>query len=453
MFRDRHHAATLLIEKLDNYPLDKVNTVVVALPRGGVPIAGMIAKKFDLPLEIVSVKKIGYPVNPELALGAITEAGDTVINEDIRRASNLREDEIEEICEKYLLLAKAKAKKIRGEYNLVNLNNKDILLVDDGIATGASIEAAIKFLKNNRVNNILIATPVASKESLARITHQVDKIITIDTPSPFLSVGRWFECFEQVEDDEVEKIVLHFKKGQSDDKYLHIDVTVNCNGNCHDGSLVKVANEKAWVVFAHGSGSSHLSPRNNLLASKLNAKGFSTLLFDLLTPIEDREDKNRFNITLLSERLVQALKWLMQSDHYNPATPIGLFGASTGAAAALVVASKFQDQLPIFSIVSRGGRPDLVGVNELNDVMLPVLLIVGAKDYSVIELNEIAHNQIYKSKIQLIANATHLFDEPGTLEKVAELTTNWFQQQLPDSTNTTHQQQNNYSIGELGFQL
>ena len=451
MFKDRHHAAMSLLETIENFPLDKSNTVVVGLPRGGVPVASVLAQKLDLPLEIICVKKIGYPGNPELAFGAATESGEFVINSDIRRMSNLREDEIEELLDKHILIAKAKATRLRQGRAMLNLKDKDILLVDDGIATGATVEAAIKMLKHNKVNEIIVVTPLASEESVARISPQVDKVIVLETPSPFLSVGRWYRSFEPVSDIEVERI-LDQCQVQDQNKY-QINITLNCNGQCLDGKLVKVSDEKAWVVFVHGSGSSHLSPRNNWVASELNAAGFSTLLFDLLTPQEDSDYNTHFDIDLLTERLVLAIKWLIHSDHFSTSTPIGLFGASTGAAAALVAAAKYQDEFPLYSIVSRGGRPDLAGEHNLRDIMLPTLLLVGSRDFPIIEYNEKAKNQIYNSQMQLIANATHLFEEPGTLEKVAELTTNWFQQQLPDSTNLTHQRHKSNSLGEIGHQL
>ena len=451
MFRDRHQAAMALVETLQNYPLDKTNTVVVGLPRGGVPIASVIAQKLELPLEVICVKKIGYPGNTELAIGATTEAGDVVINSNIKKMANLREDEIEELVEKYTLMAKAKAKRFRKNRPQLNLKNRDVVIVDDGIATGATVEAAIKFLKRIKVNEIIIATPLASKDSVSRLSIQVDKLIALETPSPFISVGRWYRSFEQVNDLEVEK-TLELSNQMSKNSY-QVSVTLNCDGQCLDGKLVKVEDEKAWIVFVHGSGSSHLSPRNNWVASELNKASFSTLLFDLLSPQEDLDYAKRFDIKLLSERLVLALKWLIHSDHFSPSTPIGLFGASTGAAAALVAAAKYQDELPIYSIVSRGGRPDLAEFQSLQEIMLPTLLIVGAKDYPVIEYNRKAYKQIYNSKMQLVTNATHLFDEPGTLEKVAKLTIKWFQHQLPDSINVTHQQQNFNSLGQIGSQL
>jgi pimeloyl-ACP methyl ester carboxylesterase len=178
------------------------------------------------------------------------------------------------------------------------------------------------------------------------------------------------------------------------------------------------------VLFAHGSGSSRLSPRNNYVAGILRESRIGTLLLDLLTAGEDRVYENRFDIGLLTERLGIAAAWLRQL----PATKdlkLGLFGASTGAAAALQVAS--QPGAAIAAAVSRGGRPDLAGHDALRAVRTPTLLIVGGLDDVVIGLNRRAHDELQCEKqIVIVPGATHLFEEPGTLEEVARLASGWF---------------------------
>ena len=183
----------------------------------------------------------------------------------------------------------------------------------------------------------------------------------------------------------------------------------------------------AMVIFAHGSGSSRLSPRNRLVAQKLNEAGIGTLLFDLLTRHEDADYENRFNLPLLTERLEAATQWL-KSQPQTEGLPVGYFGASTGAAAALMAAADFGDK--IGAVVSRGGRPDLAK-NVLHKVLSPVLLIVGGDDTVVIGLNRFAYNLISAEKdMKIVPGATHLFEEPGTLEEAARLAAGWFRQYL-----------------------
>ncbi len=198
------------------------------------------------------------------------------------------------------------------------------------------------------------------------------------------------------------------------------------------GTLSLPASPRALVLFAHGSGSSRNSPRNIFVAQVLHAAGFGTLLFDLLTADEDRDYATRFDIGLLSERLIGATGWL-RADPAWAASPLGYFGASTGAAAALVAAAELPDG--IGAVVSRGGRPDLAGASALERVEAPTLLVVGGDDTTVIGLNREAYAHLRCVKeLQIVPGATHLFDEPGTLESVATLATRWFARYLaPDA--------------------
>jgi len=177
------------------------------------------------------------------------------------------------------------------------------------------------------------------------------------------------------------------------------------------------------VLFSHGSGSSRKSPRNNYVAEILQEHQLGTLLFDLLTEEEDRIYENRFNIGMLTRRLIAVTDWVMVYTHGRQ-LPIGYFGASTGAASALRAAAHFKDQ--IGAVVSRGGRPDLA-LDDLPKVKAPTLLLVGGLDTPVIQLNRQAQSQMNApTKLQIIPGATHLFEEPGKLQEVAELTAGWF---------------------------
>jgi putative phosphoribosyl transferase len=193
------------------------------------------------------------------------------------------------------------------------------------------------------------------------------------------------------------------------------------------GDLAIPQNAKGIVVFAHGSGSSRHSSRNKQVAEMLRQAGFATLLFDLLTVAEDQHYQNRFNIDVLTDRLIDVTDWL-KSDERTGDYVVGYFGASTGAAATLRAAANLGDT--IMAVVSRGGRPDLAG-QQLKAVTAPTLLIVGSLDGQVIELNRQAYALLPAEKeIRIIDGASHLFEEPGKLEKVAAMAVEWFNQYL-----------------------
>jgi pimeloyl-ACP methyl ester carboxylesterase len=209
------------------------------------------------------------------------------------------------------------------------------------------------------------------------------------------------------------------------------EVRIKAGSISLDGNLVIPPGAQAVVLFAHGSGSSRFSPRNRFVAEVLRRGGLATLLFDLLTAEEETVDQRtrelRFNIDLLAERLVGATDWVGQQTE-TKALSIGYFGSSTGAAAALVAAAKRPDA--VHAVVSRGGRPDLA-LPILAQVKAPTLLIVGGEDVAVIGMNKQALAQLrVESKLEIIPGASHLFEEPGTLEDAAHLARQWFKSHL-----------------------
>ena len=202
---------------------------------------------------------------------------------------------------------------------------------------------------------------------------------------------------------------------------------MNAEGAVLHGNLIIPRGAKGLVVFAHGSGSSRHSPRNRFVAGELRGYGLATLLFDLLTMEEEADDlitrEQRFNIALLAHRLISVTDWL-KADDATRRLKIGYFGASTGAAAALAAAAERVDV--IGAVVSRGGRPDLAA-SYLGRVKAPTLLIVGGKDFLVIEMNRHALERITaEKKMKIVPHATHLFEEPGAMENVASLASDWF---------------------------
>lgn len=193
------------------------------------------------------------------------------------------------------------------------------------------------------------------------------------------------------------------------------------------GDLVLPKKTIGMVIFSHGSGSSRLSSRNRLVAERLQQQGIGTFLFDLLTEEEDRNYENRFNIDLLTSRLIETTQWLLEDTEAKD-LPLGYFGASTGAASALRAAAHFRKTIK--AVVSRGGRPDLA-LSELHLVTAPTLLIVGGNDVPVIGMNKLAYDALVCPKeMKIIPGATHLFEEPGKLLEVSELAMEWYKKHL-----------------------
>jgi alpha-beta hydrolase superfamily lysophospholipase len=249
-------------------------------------------------------------------------------------------------------------------------------------------------------------------------------------------VGQGYRNFTQTSDDEVVALLDRARPNfaaaaaidaAADPPLRDEEVRVHAGPVIVAGHLTIPENPRGIVVFAHGSGSSRHSPRNRYVAEVLNKAGLATLLFDLLTPAEERNRANVFDIEGLAGRLIDVSAWLA-SDPDTASLPVGYFGASTGAGAALVAAT--DPSVKVEAVVSRGGRPDLAG-RYLAAVAAPTLLIVGGRDQVVLELNRRAQAAIPgQCELTVVPGATHLFEEPGTLEKVAELARDWFTDHL-----------------------
>lgn len=425
MFLDRKYAGIKLAERLGAYK-DRKDALVLALPRGGVVTGFEIARSLNLPLDLLIVRKIGFPGQPELAIGAVSETGVFFLNQrTISRygiSNKYVEDEIatqrEEISRRVVFYRKGKS--------LSGLEGKTIILVDDGVATGSTIISAIRTLKKEKIGKLVLAIPVAPPDTADELKGMADEIICIETPSYFGAVGNHYHNFNQVSDEEVVKLLEGQGIGTVEDNMEEL-VQIPADSVILEGSLHLSGMAQAAVIFAHGSGSSRRSPRNKFVAKTLNKAGIGTLLFDLLTREEDTIYQNRFNIDLLTDRLKAATLWLKKQPQAER-LKIGYFGSSTGSASALKAAIDLEDT--ISAIVSRGGRPDLAG-NILHLVAAPTLLIVGGYDEVVIKLNKEAYELIKsKKELKIIPGATHLFEEPGKLEEVARLAKEWFKAHL-----------------------
>ncbi|MDD4974912.1 MAG: erythromycin esterase family protein [Bacteriovorax sp.] len=413
-FENREQAGKLLAEKLLQY--QKLEPVILALPRGGVPIAYEIATKLRAPLDVVFVKKIGAPGHEEFAIGAVAEDEKPILNHKLIKQYQFNPDEIESIIVNRISEIRERSKNYRKKLPPVSLEGRTVIVVDDGLATGATMMAAIEWLHTQKTNKIIVAVPVSSKEAAYEIKKTVDIFLSILTPENFMAVGMWYKDFPQVSDEEV----LHFLLKQTATSQIPTrDVWIEDEMTMLQGVLTVPPKSRGLILFAHGGGSSHKSPRNLFVAKALNDAGFGTLLFDLLTVAEALDRKNVFDIDLMTKRLLVATDWAKRN---CPDLPIGYFGASTGAAAALGAA---EDRLDIFAVVSRGGRPDLA-LEALPKVYAPTLLLVGAEDHPVIPLNQLAKDKLKNCQMVLIPRAGHLFEEAGTLEQVVEYAVTWF---------------------------
>ena len=430
-FIDRADAGRRLAARLQHLRGDQV--VVLGLPRGGVPVAYEVARALDAPLDVIVVRKLGVPFQPELAMGAIGEEGVRIINEEVVSVAGVSASQLDEVEARERTELEVRVRRFRGDRPPIALEGRVVVVVDDGIATGSTARAACQVARARGAARVVLAVPVAPPDWRGRLGKFADELVCLHTPDPFYAVGQFYDNFTQTSDEEVvaclERAARPVPRAATtsatgnDPPSRDEEVEVRAGPVQLGGHLTLPEDAIGVVVFAHGSGSSRHSPRNRYVATVLNEEGLATLLFDLLTVEEEADRANVFDISLLARRLVDVTNWLRAVTDLAH-LPVGYFGASTGAGAALWAAA--EPDADIAAVVSRGGRPDLAGP-RLAEVAAPTLLIVGGDDHVVLDLNRQAQAQLRcESRLVVIPGATHLFEEPGTLQAAAEAARDWF---------------------------
>ncbi len=426
-FADRVDAGWQLAECLERFRGS--DAVVLGLPRGGVPVAYQVATSLDVPLDVIVVRKLGVPFQPEVAMGAIGEDGVRVMDERVLAQARVTDDEIAVVETRERAELASRLRRYRRGRDRVDLTGRTAIVVDDGVATGSTAKVACRIARFMGAAHVVLAVPVGAADTLQNFP-EADEVVAVSRPEQFLAVGYHYIDFSPTSDDEV--VVLLDRAARRLHGYhelpdCDIDVAIPVGDVVLEGHLHLPEPARGVVLFAHGSGSSRHSPRNRLVADVLYDAGLGTLLLDLLTPGEERNRANVFDIGLLASRLSAATEWLVNRPDAEGCR-IGYFGASTGAGAALWAAA--DSLIPIDAVVSRGGRPDLA-MGRLARVTAPTLLIVGSLDSTVLGLNQQALVELGPpSKLSVVDGATHLFEEPGTLAEAALLARNWFVDRL-----------------------
>lgn len=424
MFANRIDAGRQLADRL--MQLRGEDVVVLGLPRGGVPVAAEVAKALQAPLDVIVVRKLGLPFQPELAMGALGEDGVRVLDESMVKRAKVSAEELRTVEGRERARLDDRVRRLRRGRDRVDLSGRTVVIVDDGIATGSTARAACAVARRLGAGRIVLAAPVAPRRVAASVP-EADEVVALSTPVDFAAVGLHYRDFSPSTDEEVvvaldeaaRRIAQRAAAGTDPD----VDVRVPAGDVLLSGHLHIPGPGAPVVVFAHGSGSSRHSPRNAYVASVLTAAGIGTLLIDLLQQAEETDRSRVFDIPLLAGRLTACVQWVRDRPD-SAGCRVGLFGASTGAGAALYATAELGST--IAAVVSRGGRPDLAG-RRLLQVTAPTLLIVGGADTDVLAVNRRARAALAGvSELAVVPGAGHLFEEPGTLAQAARLARDWF---------------------------
>ncbi|MEI6446422.1 MAG: phosphoribosyltransferase family protein [Actinomycetes bacterium] len=410
--------------------LAEPDPIVLALPRGGVPVARELADAIGAPLDVLLVRKIGAPGQPELGIGAVAEGGVRLMDRTAVSRLGIPPMSLDAAVDRAEAELADATSRYRAGRPPLELAGRTAVVVDDGLATGGTAAAALQAVRRMGAKRVVLAVPVGAPEACERMRSEADEVVCLLVPSALSSVGQWYSDFGQVSDSEVLALLGRSNgaaaaaTGGTIERPVGIDIG---GGVVLNADLAVPDRAIGLVIFAHGSGSSRLSRRNRRVAEVLQQHGLATLLLDLLAQWEEGDRAKVFDVHLLAARLLAAREWAAAQPGVGD-LPVGLFGASTGGGAALVAAA---GRPGFAAVVSRGGRPDLAG-SALVDVASPVMLIVGGADREVLALNRLAQGRLRcESRLEVVPGATHLFEEEGALEVVASLAADWFQAKMP----------------------
>jgi putative phosphoribosyl transferase len=413
--------------------------VVLGLPRGGIPVARAVADALGAPLEALVARKLGVPGLNEVAFGAIAEGRRKVVEDSVWWYLGLPRRVVAPIVDRERTELRRRARLYRAGAPLPALSGRTVVLVDDGLSSGATLRAAALAVRRQRPARVIAAVPVASAMHCDDVRATVDELVAAATPEPFDTVSAWYDDFAPVSDAEVLRLLgrspdvhaLASEAGPDAPEEHEIAVPLEQDTTPEGGRLtgdlgLPNGRPAGLVILAHGGGSSRNSYRNRYLAGRLRQAGWATMRVDLLLEHEQAEDDvtgdARFDIRRIARRLLCATEWAARTPAPG-GERIVLLGASTGAAAALVVAATRPDL--VSGVATRGGRVDLAGPS-LPAVRTPVLMIVGGGDTDMLEQTRVSAPTLRgRTRVAVIRGAGHTFEEPGALGAVGEHVVHW----------------------------
>ena len=426
-FADRHAAGRELAERLGSLATEK--PIVLGLARGGVPVAYEVAQALRAPLDVLVVRKIGAPGNPEYGIGAIAEGDVRVLNREAVRHLLVSVEELEAAIARARAELDARVQRYRGGRPPLEVKGRTAIVVDDGLATGGTARAALRAVRAREPRRLVLAVPVGAPESVTSLREEADEVICLLEPELMWAVGLWYEHFEPTSDSEIAELLAG---GAADPPPRPLasssEVRIPVGGGLQIfGDLVLPESAQGLVVFAHGSGSSRHSPRNRQVARALNGRRLGTLLLDLLTVEEEQHRANVFDIALLAARLIAATGWaptepaarrtagrVLRREHRRRRGAGGGWGAGRGDRRCGLARRTARPGSRPAAGGAGTGTADRRRPRQDRDRPQPRRAAPAATP----------------SKLAIVPGATHLFEEPGALGEVSRLAGDWFERHL-----------------------
>lgn len=449
LFRGRSEAGIKLGLQLSVHRHDA--PLVLGLPRGGVLVAYEVARALDAPLDVCVVRKVGAPLEPEVAVGAVGEEGTVLLDREVMARLDIGEDELRRTIEAKRVAVEAEAARLRRGSPALAVRGRSVIVVDDGVATGGLDRAALQTLRARGAGAIVLAIPVGDSRRLDELAGLADEVVCLHCEEPVHAVSPWYAELAPATDAEVSALLerrrselaagtaraqrtAHASRLEAIER--HVEIAIH-RGNAQEapsslhGALALPPGAAGIIVCMHGVGGEHTVALERAVAGGLCAAGFATLSVDLLTEIEQR-DAYAFDVaggvSLLASRLLEVAAWARAHVPEARVLDMGYFGVAAGAAAALAAAAQAPEL--VRAIVSVAGRPDLAE-EWLGDVRTPTLLVVGGLDGDALTVHrETLYFLHCESKLDVVHDATAYFEEPGAIARVVRSTQRWFRDHL-----------------------
>ncbi|MEU0491655.1 phosphoribosyltransferase family protein [Nocardiopsis sp. NPDC006139] len=422
-FTDRSEAGRRLAERVRPYAVS--DPLVLALPRGGVPVGAELARRLDADFDVLVVRKIGLPGHPELGVGAIAEDGRVLFDDLALARMRVPRQALAGTVDAERAELDRRRRVYRGERPPPDIAGRDCVVVDDGVATGGTARAALRMVRQAGPAQLVLAVPVASREAIAMLKEEADAVVVLGVPDNFRAVGEWYRDFDQLSDGHVTAIMSEVGRSHSRPGTAR-GVRVRAGDVYLDGDLTLPAALRGAVVLAFGEARG--DPRWRAIASVLQRAGYATLMLDLLVGEERSSVGGGAATEVLGERLSSAVTWLRRATD-AASEPVGVLGSGAGAPAALVTAARRPGD--VAAAVVHGGRIDLAEP-ALPDVRAPVLVMLESRDSFVRELGEWARGRMGgPTDLKVLSGAEELLRGAREWRQVAVEAQDWFDRYLP----------------------
>lgn len=421
-FTDRIEAGRRLTDRVRPHAVD--DPIVLALPRGGVPVGAELARGLGADFDVLMVRKIGLPGRPETGVGAITEDGHVLYDDLALARMRVPRQALSDTVISEREELDRRRRIYRGERSLPRIAGRDCVVVDDGVATGGTARAALRMVRQAGPSSLVLAVPVASPEALETLKGEADAVVVIGAPDNFRAVGEWYRDFDQLSDDHVTTILTELQRSRPRPEEARA-VRIRAGQVYLDGDLTMPTALRGVVVMAFGRGRG--DPERRAIAASLQRAGYATLLLDLMAGDHGDDGDDEGDTEVLGERLGAAVTWLRRATD-AASEPLGVMGWGDAAPAALVAAAELPQD--VASVVAHGGRVDLAE-SALGRVRAPTLLLLESEDSFVRELGEWTRAHLGgPSELGVVSGTDRLLGGTRQWREVAVRTLDWFDRHL-----------------------